>query len=937
MEQGERERLLARARELEARLERARLWRREQAAEEARLLDALSAQRRLMAKGAAQAYRLSAELSGIRLRLHEAQRAGEGPGAGAGCVRLSRAVSARGGDPPGRAGLRYNRDIAVRQGSDTMRGLVLMLAGLAAATVAAGPLEELAGRVAPGLEGRVRFRVDPGLGAIRIAREGADGVAIAAPGTRLAAAGLGLYLREVAGAHWSWCGNRLEGSWPAPARTLTFEPAFPESVAYNYCTLSYTMAYWDEAAWREELDRLALFGVRRFLVQAGVRKAWQLTLRELGCPEARIAAFLPDEAAAAWWEMGNLEGLGGPVPQTAIDRDAAVGRFVVQEALALGMEPILHGFVGLMPHDAPEWLDKARFPDARFVPQGTWVDGFVRPTVLDPTTRAFRDVAAVWYRNLFKVYGVARAEAFAGDLFHEGGRTGGLDVTACARAVQAAQQAASPGAKWVIQAWGANPRAALLRGLDPGHTLIEALVKNQSSGNVGCRAFGDIPWVWCELVNFGGKHGLCGGAPMVGALGRALESPGGGTLAGLGFLSEGLETNPLIYELLAERLFLPRGKVMDRADLGAWLALYATRRYGLCTPAVHEGLSILLDSAYTHTRDQEGGFESVFCARPSWTARKTSTWSTAEPYYDPVLTLRAAQALLRAARETPALLARETFRYDLADAARQALADLARPLLSRAKEDPAARAAFVEAIVRTDEVLAHEPRWRLDWHEARVRRQGGEAAARAWRRMVSTWTGRRGALNDYAHRQLAGMMGSYYRKRWEAFFAGGEGLEARLAAIDRDFESNGVPGPAPKGDFVEAVAEALAFAQGCHARWPAAFRFAPGVPWDLAAGRMTVDVTDQIGPAGLYEAEILWKRGPNALKIAKVELLENGRPVAEDAHAGYAGIRRDKNVYALRLPARAPGTPAYALRITGEGDGGDRSAGVAVIAPRSGM
>ena len=203
--------------------------------------------------------------------------------------------------------------------------------------------------------------------------------------------------------------------------TLTFEPAFPESVAYNYCTLSYTMAYWDEAAWREELDRLALFGVRRFLVQAGLQKVWQLTLRELGCPEARIAAFLPDEAAAAWWNMGNLEGLGGPLPQEAIERNAAVGRFVVQEALALGMEPILHGFVGLMPHDAPEWLDKARFPDARFVPQGTWVDGFVRPTVLDPTTRAFRDVAAVWYRNLFKVYGVARAEAFAGDLFHEGG------------------------------------------------------------------------------------------------------------------------------------------------------------------------------------------------------------------------------------------------------------------------------------------------------------------------------------------------------------------------------------------------------------------------------------------------------------------------------------------------------------------------------------
>lgn len=79
MEQGEWARLLARAHELEARLERAQLWRREQAAEEARLLDALAAQRRLMAKGNAQAYRLSAELSGIRLRLHEARQAGEAP------------------------------------------------------------------------------------------------------------------------------------------------------------------------------------------------------------------------------------------------------------------------------------------------------------------------------------------------------------------------------------------------------------------------------------------------------------------------------------------------------------------------------------------------------------------------------------------------------------------------------------------------------------------------------------------------------------------------------------------------------------------------------------------------------------------------------------------------------------------------------------------
>lgn len=819
-----------------------------------------------------------------------------------------------------------------------MRGLLMAVAGFAAAVGSAGPLEDLAGRVDPALAGRVAFRVDPGMVEIRISRVGEEGIAIAAPETRLAAAGLGLYLREVADAHWSWCGERLEGPWPAPDRTLSFKPAYPDSVAYNYCTLSYTMAFWDEGAWREELDRLALFGVRRLLVQAGLQKVWQLTLRELGCPEASIAAFLPDEAAAAWWNMGNLEGLGGPLPQEAIDRNAEVGRFIVREARALGMEPILHGFVGLIPHDAPEWLDKGRFPDARFVPQGTWCDGFVRPIVLDPTTRAFRDVAAVWYRNLLAVYGIERAEAFAGDLFHEGGRTGGLDVTACARAVQAAQQAACPGAKWVIQAWQANPRPELLRGVDPRHTLIEALVRDQSKGCDYARSFGEIPWLWCELFNFGGRNGFNGGLPMLGRLGRLTRTPGAKTLAGFGFLSEGLETSPMAYELFAERFFMPADKVMDRADLGDWLARYAIRRYGLCTPAVLQGLAALLDSAHTFNREQDGSFENILCARPSWTARKVSSWTSGEPYYAPIATLRAAEALLRAARETPALLGEATFRYDLADVTRQALADLGRPLLSRAKEDADARTAFLEAIARTEAVLAHEPRWRLDWYEARARRGGGEAGVRAWRRMVSTWTGRpRGSLNDYAHRQLAGLMGGYYRKRWEAFFANPDpkALGPALAEIDRAFEAEGAAIAAPKGTLAEDVAAALAFARACHARWPEAFAYSRGIAWDLAAGVMAVDVSDQIDRAGVYDVEIRWTSGPNALRIARVALYEGDRLVAEDVHPGYAGIRSKDNVYTLRLPDFRTDLSSYTLRVEGEGDGGNRSAGILTVTPRA--
>ena len=70
---------------------------------------------------------------------------------------------------------------------------------------------------------------------------------------------------------------------------------------------------------------------------AGLPKVWQLTLRELGMDEAQIRAFIPDLAATAWWAMGNLEGTGGPVPKEVVERDAALGRFLVREMRALGI------------------------------------------------------------------------------------------------------------------------------------------------------------------------------------------------------------------------------------------------------------------------------------------------------------------------------------------------------------------------------------------------------------------------------------------------------------------------------------------------------------------------------------------------------------------------------------------------------------------------
>ena len=47
--------------------------------------------------------------------------------------------------------------------------------------------------------------------------------------------------------------------------TVTRETKLPIRYAYNYCTLSYSMAFWGEEEWRNELDWLALNGVNAVL------------------------------------------------------------------------------------------------------------------------------------------------------------------------------------------------------------------------------------------------------------------------------------------------------------------------------------------------------------------------------------------------------------------------------------------------------------------------------------------------------------------------------------------------------------------------------------------------------------------------------------------------------------------------------------------------
>ena len=641
------------------------------------------------------------------------------------------------------------------------------------------PLMDAVERVTPQWADKVEFCIADTPAAL----DSHDGrLRVTAPNRRECLRAYGYYLRNMAGVHLSRNGDNASAArFVLPQEPVVLPPAPQKNFAFNYCTLSYSGAHWDRARWERELDLLALCGYRYVLVTSGLESVWQDFLTGLGCTPQEIESFIASPVYAAWWHMGNLEGEGGPVHPDIIRREAELGRFLVQRARELGMEPVLQGYTGFLPH-----FVSARRAGGRVLPQGKWVKRYDRPAVLDPVSTAFPQLAARWYQLLEEHYGY-RATAFCGDLFHEGGNIADCNLRFAATMIQRRMQVASPGSTWFLQAWGHNPMPMLLAGLDPKLTTILLLDKDLSPDHdpyyrdhprLARPQVLRFPQIWCELANFGGKQVMYGGFKL-------LENPV--PFEGIGMLSEGLETNPLYDALLTERINRASG-VINRDD---FIRNYARSRYGVDDARLVQALSLLADSVYNPTGMREGGLENILCARPSLHAQRVSTWASSTPYYDPALVERAARLMLAAGREHH-LDALPTFRYDLADLARQVLADRARPLLRQLETDFAAEDAaafarhsgeFLELIRQSADVLATSEYFLLGAYEKGAADRAGDnpqacaQMVQALRRLITTWAPENSPLNDYAHREFAETMRHYYLPRWQVY------LDRKLAEL----------------------------------------------------------------------------------------------------------------------------------------------------------
>ena len=633
------------------------------------------------------------------------------------------------------------------------------------------------------------------------------------------AVGINWYLKHHAGIHISWnnMNVKLPAVLPAVKQKERHETDLKLRYNFNYCTFSYTMAFWDWNRWQKEIDWMALHGINMPLAAVGTESVWRNMLLKLGYSEEEVGKFIAGPAFLAWWEMNNLEGWGGPLPLGWYKQQETLQKKILARMKEMGMKPVLPGYCGMVPHDAKQKLG-LNVTDA-----GRW-NSYQRPANLSPTDSRFAEIADLYYKELTRLYG--KSDYYSMDPFHESGNDAAVDYGKAGEALMSAMKRANPHAIWVVQGWNENPRPQMIANLKVGDLLVldlfsesrqnfEDFCTGENTSGPGKKDFstskkegiyGKHQWLFCLLENFGGNVGLHGRMDQL--LNNFYLATGKkdtpkqensslltlhSSLKGWGFTMEGSENNPVMFELMSE---LPwRAEKITKED---WIREYCYARYGVHDATIEKAWTLLAQSIYNCPKGniQQGTHESIFCARPSLNSYQVSTWSLMSNYYDPEDTRQAAILLTCVAEK---YRGNNNFEYDLIDICRQALADQGRKQYLKTMADYKSFSRqefkkdsnrFLKMILLQDKLLGTRQEFRLGHWIEEARNLGKTAEEKdlyEWnaRVQITTWGNRicadNGGLHDYGHKEWQGLLKDFYYLRWSTFM---KSLASQLSLQD---------------------------------------------------------------------------------------------------------------------------------------------------------
>lgn len=666
----------------------------------------------------------------------------------------------------------------------TKQFLLILLACLCFpfAQLWSNPVNGLLERIDPGASKKFIIQVKKGQSDFFELDQKGDKVVIRGNNYVNIATGLNWYLKYYAGIHLSWNGMtaKLPESLPKVSTPVRKETNLSLRYDFNYCTYSYTMAFWDWKRWEKEIDWMALHGINLPLAVVGQECVWKNMLEKLGYTKEEINKFIAGPAFLAWWAMNNLEGWGGPNPDSWYTQQEALQKKILKRMREYGIEPVFPGYSGMVPHDANKKLG------LNVTEPALW-NGFTRPAFLLPTDSRFNEIASLYYKELEKLFG--KANYYSMDPFHELEDAGSVDFDAAGKAVLKAMKDINPKATWVIQGWTENPRPEMIKNLNNGDILILDLFSE-------CRPMWGIPsiwkrekgyeqhdWLFCMIENFGGNVGLHGRMDqLLNNFYLTKNNPLAAHLKGIGLTMEGSENNPVMFELMCELPWRP-----EKFTKEEWLKDYLFARYGVRDEKITQAWSILADGIYNcpFGNNQQGPHESIFCGRPGLNNFQASSWSKMQNYYDPTSTEAAARLMLEVADKYKG---NNNFEYDLVDIVRQSLSDRGRIVYNQTIADfksfdkksfTAHSQEFLNILLAQDRLLGTRSEFRVGRWIEQARNLGTtpeEKDLYEWnaRVQITTWGNRvcanDGGLRDYAHKEWNGLLKDFYYKRWAAYW-----------------------------------------------------------------------------------------------------------------------------------------------------------------------
>lgn len=623
-----------------------------------------------------------------------------------------------------------------------------------------------------------------------------------------ASVGVNWYLKYYCNIHLSW--NNPHAKLPANLPTIADKERHTTNLSlrydFNYCTFSYSMAFWDWNRWQEEIDWMALHGINMPLAAVGHECVWRNMMLRLGYTEEEVGKFIAGPAFLAWWEMNNLEGWGGPLPLNWFKQQEQLQKKILGRMKELGMKPVLPGYSGMCPSFSSSAQKVKEEKSDETVSSGEsnqsslqlW-NGFTRPGVIMPNDSRFDQFAKLFYQETKKLYGTA--EYYSIDPFHEASNLPeDLNIGEAGKKIlDAMKEYGNEHSTWVVQGWSENPRPEMLDALPSGDVLVldlfsECRPQYGAKNSIWYRpnGYGEHDWTFCMLENFGANIGMHGRINQLLNNYYTAREQYNKHMKGWGFTMEGSETNPIMYELMSE---LPWRS--EKIDMHEWAMNYVMARYGLSKEKIDKATSdhhnpynylfaawdILIRGIYNcpDGNNQQGPHESVFCSRPSLDCFQASSWSKMTNYYDPNSTLQSAYMMTLFADE---LKGNNNFEYDLIDICRQAIADRGRVVYNRLVADfksfdiksfKAHKAEFLDLILKQDSLLATRSEFRVGrWiNQARsIGKTADEKNLYEWnaRVQITTWGNRycadTGGLRDYAHKEWNGLLKDFYYPRW---------------------------------------------------------------------------------------------------------------------------------------------------------------------------